>query len=101
MIHTTKYLSISTFVFLIGCLGIILNRKNILLILMSIELIFLAVNINFILFSVYLDDIIGQIFAIYILTIAAAESAVGLAILVAYYKIRNNITVEYIQLLRG
>lgn len=101
MIHTTKYLSVTTFLFLIGCLGIILNRKNILLLLMSVELIFLAVNINFVAFSVYLDDVMGQIFAVYILTIAAAESAVGLAILVAYYKIRNSIAVESIQILKG
>lgn len=101
MIHTTKYLSVTTFLFLIGCLGIILNRKNILLLLMSVELIFLAVNINFVAFSVYLDDVFGQIFAVYILTIAAAESAVGLAILVAYYKIRNSIAVENIQILKG
>lgn len=101
MIHTTKYLAVSTFLFLIGCLGIILNRKNILLILMSVEIIFLAVNINFVVFSVYLDDILGQIFTIYILTVAAAESAIGLAILVAYYKIRNSIAVENIQILKG
>lgn len=101
MIYITNYLGISTFLFLIGVLGIILNRKNILLILMSVELVFLAVNINFIVFSAYLDDLIGQIFAVYVLTVAAAESAIGLAILVAYYKIRNSIAVESIQILRG
>ena len=78
-----------------------LNRKNILIILMSVELMLLAVNINFVVFSVYLDDLIGQMFALFILTVAAAESAIGLAILVAYYKVRNSIAVESIQMLRG
>jgi NADH-quinone oxidoreductase subunit K len=68
---------------------------------MSVELLFLAVNINFIVFSVFLDDVVGQIFAVYILTVAAAESSIGLAILVAYYKIRNSIAVESIQILKG
>lgn len=101
MIYVTNYLGVSTFLFLVGVLGIILNRKNILLILMSVELIFLAVNINFIVFSVYLDDLMGQIFALYVLTVAAAESAIGLAILVIYYRIRNSIAVESIQILKG
>jgi NADH-quinone oxidoreductase subunit K len=68
---------------------------------MSVELMLLAVNINFVVFSVYLDDLIGQMFALFILTVAAAESAIGLAILVAYYKVRNSIAVESIQMLRG
>jgi len=101
MPNITNFLGISNFLFLIGVLGIILNRKNILLILMSVELLFLAVNINFIVFSVFLDDVVGQIFAVYILTVAAAESSIGLAILVAYYKIRNSIAVESIQILKG
>lgn len=101
MPNITSFLGISNFLFLIGVLGIILNRKNILLILMSVELLFLAVNINFIVFSVFLDDAVGQIFAVYILTVAAAESSIGLAILVAYYKIRNSIAVESIQILKG
>ena len=91
----------STTLFLIGVLGIVLNRKNILIILMSVELMLLAVNINFVVFSVYLDDLIGQMFALFILTVAAAESAIGLAILVAYYKVRNSIAVESIQMLKG
>ena len=69
--------------------------------LMSIELMFLAVNFNFIIFSVFLDDIIGQIFALFILTVAAAESAIGLAILVIYYRIRGTVSIEYINLLKG
>jgi len=81
--------------------GIMLNRKNIILMLMSIELMLLAVNFNFIIFSVFLDDIIGQIFALFILTVAAAESAIGLAILVIYYRIRGTVSIEYINLLKG
>ena len=78
-----------------------ISLKNILIILMSVELMLLAVNINFVVFSVYMDDLIGQMFALFILTVAAAESAIGLAILVAYYKVRNSIAVESIQMLRG
>lgn len=78
-----------------------LNRKNIILMLMSIELMLLAVNFNFIIFSVFLDDIIGQIFALFVLTVAAAESAIGLAILVIYYRIRGTVSIEYINLLKG
>jgi len=100
MVYITT-LGVSTTLFLIGVLGIVLNRKNILIILMSVELMLLAVNINFVVFSVYLDDLIGQMFALFILTVAAAESAIGLAILVAYYKVRNSIAVESIQMLKG
>lgn len=101
MFFITNFLVVSLLLFFIGALGIILNRKNILLVLMSIELMFLAVNVNFLIFSVFLDDILGQIFALYVLTIAAGESAIGLAILVAYYKIRKNISIEHIQILKG
>jgi NADH:ubiquinone oxidoreductase subunit K len=82
--------------FLIGVLGLVLNRKNILIIIISIELMLLAVNLNFIIFSLYLDDIIGQLFVLFILTIAAAESAIGLSILSSYYKIKNTIIIEKI-----
>ena len=78
-----------------------LNRKNILVMLMSIELMLLAVNLNFLVFSVYLDDLLGQLFALLILTVAAAESAIGLALLVVYYRIRGTIAVEFINLLKG
>ena len=78
-----------------------LNRKNIIIMLMSIELMLLAVNFNFIIFSVFLDDVVGQIFAFFILTIAAAESAIGLAILVIYYRVRGSVSIEYINLLKG
>ena len=94
-----KYLSVSLILFLLGIWGIFLNRKNIIIMLMSIELMLLAVNLNFVLFSVYLDDMIGQLFALLILTVAAAESAIGLAILVVYYRIRGTVAVEYINLI--
>ena len=96
-----KYLSVSIILFLLGIWGIFLNRKNIIIMLMSIELMLLAVNLNFVLFSVYLDDMIGQLFALLILTVAAAESAIGLAILVVYYRIRVTVAVEYINLIKG
>ena len=83
--------------FLIGLFGVILNRKNILIIIMSIELLLLSVNLNFVTFSVYLDDIVGQIFVIFILTIAATESAIGLAILTVLYKLKNSIQLEPIK----
>ena len=101
LIDLAKYLTIALILFLIGISGIILNRKNIIVMLMSIELMLLAVNLNFIIFSVYLDDVMGQLFAILILTVAAAESAIGLAILVVYYRVRGSVTVENIHLLRG
>ena len=101
LIDLAKFLTVALILFLIGISGIILNRKNIIVMLMSIELMLLAVNLNFIIFSVYLDDVMGQLFAILILTVAAAESAIGLAILVVYYRVRGSVTVENIHLLRG
>ena len=95
------YLSCSLILFLLGIWGIFLNRKNILIMLMSIELMLLAVNLNFLFFSVYLDDLIGQLFALLALTVAAAESAIGLALLVVYYRVRGTISVEFINLLKG
>ena len=96
-----NYLAVSMILFLLGIWGIFLNRKNIIVMLMSIELMLLAVNLNFLLFSVYLDDLIGQLFALLILTVAAAESAIGLALLVVYYRVRGKIAVEFINLLKG
>jgi NADH-quinone oxidoreductase subunit K len=90
-------LNIVIILFLVGVLGLVLNRKNILITIMSIELMLLAVNLNFVLFSIYLDDIIGQIFVLFILTIAATESAIGLAILVVYYKLKNTIRIDKIK----
>jgi len=83
--------------FLIGVLGLVLNRKNILITLMSIELMLLAINLNFVIFSIYLDDITGYVFVLFILTIAAAESAIGLAILTVYYRLKNTIQIDKIK----
>lgn len=98
---TTKFLFVAVILFLIGLSGIFLNRKNIIILLMSIELMLLAINFNFIVFSVFLDDVVGQLFALLILTVAAAESAIGLAILVIYYRIRGAIAIELINLMKG
>jgi NADH-quinone oxidoreductase subunit K len=94
-------LNIVVFLFLIGVLGLVLNRKSILITIMSIELMLLAVNLNFIIFSIYIDDIIGHIFVIFILTIAATESAIGLAILTVYYKLKNTIQMDKIKVLKS
>jgi NADH-quinone oxidoreductase subunit K len=96
-----NYLTVSMILFLLGIWGIFLNRKNIIIMLMSIELMLLAVNLNFLFFSVYLDDLVGQIFALLVLTVAAAESAIGLALLVVYYRVRGTIAVEFINLIKG
>jgi NADH-quinone oxidoreductase subunit K len=95
------YLSLSAIIFSIGVIGIFLNRKNVIIILMSIELILLAVNINLVSFSVYTQDLVGQIFTMFILTVAAAEAAVGLAIIVVYYKNKGSIHVDQINSLKG
>lgn len=100
-INITYYLCLAFFLFFIGIIGIILNKRSVLLILLCIEMILLAVNLNFIFYSTYLDDIIGQIFALYILTVAAAESAIGLALLVIYYRVHNNLSMDSINLLHG
>ena len=94
------YLNLTISLFLLGIWGIVLNRKNIIILLMSIELMLLSINLNFITFSVFLDDLMGQVFALFVLTVAAAESAIGLAILVAYYRVRNTIAVEDVSMLR-
>jgi NADH-quinone oxidoreductase subunit K len=95
------YLTVAAALFTIGVFGIFLNRKNVIVILMSIELILLAVNINFIAFSSFLGDLVGQMFALFVLTVAAAESAIGLAILVVFYRNRRTIAVEDVNLLKG
>ena len=87
--------------FLIGLIGVFITRKNIIVILMCVELMLLAVNMNFIIYSVYLDDLLGQIFALFVLTIAAAESAIGLAILVVYYRINGTIMSLFLNSLKG
>jgi len=90
-------LILTSIVFFIGLIGIVLNRKNILIIIMSIELLLLAINLNFAAFSIYLDDIIGQIFVLFILTIAATESAIGLAVITVFYRLKNSIELEPIK----
>ena len=95
------YLTLAAIIFTIGIIGIFLNRKNVIIILMSIELILLAVNINLVSFSIYLQNLVGQVFTMFILTVAAAEAAVGLAIIVIYYKNRGSINVEQINTLKG
>ena len=100
-ISLVHYLLLAVIIFVIGVIGIFLNRKNVIIILMSIELILVAVNINLVSFSIYLQDLTGQVFAMFILTVAAAEAAVGLAIIVAYYKNKGSIHVEQISSLKG
>ena len=95
------YLTLSAVVFTIGIVGIFINRKNIIIILMSIELILLSVNINLVSFSIYLQDLVGQIFTIFVLTVAAAEAAIGLAIIVIYYKNKGSIDVDKVSTLKG
>jgi NADH-quinone oxidoreductase subunit K len=95
------YLAVAAAMFTIGVFGIFLNRKNVIVILMSIELILLAVNLNFVAFSAYLHDLVGQVFALFVLTVAAAETAIGLAILVAYFRDRRSIAVEDVNLMKG
>ena len=95
------YLTIAAILFTLGVFGIFLNRKNVIIILMSIELILLAVNINLVAFSTHLGDLVGQIFALFVLAIAAAEAAIGLAIIVVYFRNRGSIAVEDVNLMKG
>jgi len=100
-IGLAHYLVVAAIVFTIGVVGIFLNRKNVIIILMSIELILLAVNINLVAFSAFLHDLVGQVFALFVLTVAAAEAAIGLAILVVYFRNRGTIEVEDVNLMKG
>ena len=100
-IGLTHYLSVGAILFVLGVLGIFINRKNVIVILMSVELMLLAVNINFVAFSAFLGDLTGQVFALFVLTVAAAEAAIGLAILVVYFRNRGTIAVEDINLMKG
>lgn len=95
------YLAVSAIIFTIGIFGIFVNRKNVVIVLMSVELILLSVNINFVAFSAHLNDLTGQVFALFILTVAAAEAAVGLAILVVYFRNRGDISVDHINMMKG
>jgi NADH-quinone oxidoreductase subunit K len=100
-IGLAHYLVVAAVLFTLGIFGIFLNRKNVIIILMSVELILLAVNINFVAFSAFLHDLVGQVFAMFVLTVAAAEAAIGLAILVCYFRNRGTIAVEDIHLMKG
>jgi NADH-quinone oxidoreductase subunit K len=95
------YLSVGAILFTLGVFGIFLNRKNVIVILMSIELMLLAVNINFVAFSAFMGDLVGQVFALFVLTVAAAEAAIGLAIVVVYYRNRGSIAVEDNSMMKG
>ena len=95
------YLAVAAILFTLGILGIFLNRKNVIIILMSVVLVLLSVNINLVSFSSFLNDIVGQVFALLVLTVAAAEAAIGLAILVVYFRNRGSIAVEDINLMKG
>ena len=101
IIDLVKYLTVAMGLFVLGIWGIFLNRKNITVMFMSIELMLLAVNLNFVIFSVYLDDLLGQVFSIFILTVAAAESAIGLSILVIYSRIKGSLAIDFIHLMKG
>jgi NADH-quinone oxidoreductase subunit K len=101
MIGLGHYLVVGAILFVLGVLGIFLNRKNVIVILMAIELILLAVNINLVAFSAFLGDMVGQVFAMFVLTVAAAEAAIGLAILVIYFRNRGTIAVDDVNQMRG
>ena len=100
-IGLTHYLTVAAILFTLGVFGIFLNRKNVIVILISLELMLLAVNINFVAFSVFLNDMVGQVFAMLVLTVAAAEAAIGLAILVVYFRNRGSIAVEDVNVMKG
>ncbi|KAA9009727.1 NADH-quinone oxidoreductase subunit NuoK [Histidinibacterium aquaticum] len=101
MIGLEHYLTVAAALFVIGIFGLFLNRKNVIILLMSIELMLLSVNINFVAFSSYLEDLTGQVFTLFVLTVAAAEAAIGLAILVCFFRNRGTIDVEDINVMRG
>ena len=100
-IGLSHYLTVAAILFSIGIFGVFINRKNVIVILMSVELILLAVNINLVAFSAFLGDLVGQIFALIVLTVAAAEASIGLAILVVFYRNRGSIAVEDVNMMRG
>ena len=100
-IGLSHYLTVAAILFTLGIFGIFLNRKNVIVILMSVELMLLAVNINLVAFSAELNDLVGQVFAMFVLTVAAAEAAIGLAILMVYFRNRGSIAVEDINIMKG
>ena len=101
MIALLNQLTIATTLFLLGIWGLVLNRKNIIIMLMSIELMLLAINLSLIAYGVHIDDVVGQMLALFVITVAAAESAIGLAILVSYFRVRGTIAVEHVRLMKG
>ena len=101
MIGLEHYLTVSAALFVVGVFGLFLNRKNVIILLMSIELMLLAVNINFVAFSSYMGDLVGQVFTLFVLTVAAAEAAIGLAILVCFFRNRGTIYVEDVNVMKG
>jgi|TARA_B100000674_G_scaffold488768_1_gene501467 NADH-quinone oxidoreductase subunit K len=101
MIALLNQLTIATTLFLLGIWGLVLNRKNIIIMLMSIELMLLAINLSLIAYGVHIDDVVGQMLALFVITVAAAESAIGLAILVAYFRVRGTIGVEFVRLMKN
>jgi NADH-quinone oxidoreductase subunit K len=101
VINLNFFLIVSVFLFFIGLIGFFVNRKNILLLLLALEIMLLSVNFNFVIFSVFLDDLLGQLFMLIVLTIAAAESALGLAILIVYYRVRGGVALDTVQILRS
>ena len=101
MVALENYLVVSAILLVIGVFGIFLNRKNVIIVLMSLELILAAVNINFVAFSVFLGDLVGQVFTMFILTVAAAEASIGLAILVCFYRLRSSILVDEATTMKG
>ena len=100
-IGLSHYLTVAAILFTLGIFGIFLNRKNVIVILMSVELMLLAVNINLVAFSAFHNDLVGQVFALIVLTVAAAEAAIGLAVLVVYFRNRGSIAVEDVNLMKG
>lgn len=96
-----KYLIISSFLFSVGVMGLFLTKRHIILLLLSIEMIFLAINYNFLVFSVFLDDLLGQYYALCVITVAASESAIGLSIIVIFYRLRGGISLDLISLLKS
>ena len=101
MITLEHYLTVAAMLFVIGIFGLFLNRKNVIILLMSIELMLLSVNINLVAFSSYMNDVVGQVFTLFVLTVAAAEAAIGLAILVSFFRIRGTIAVEDVNVMKG
>jgi len=96
-----KYLLISAFLFLVGVMGLFFTRKHIILLIICIEIIFLSINYNFLVFSIFFDDLVGQFYTLCVITVAAAESAIGLAILVIFFRLRGGISIDLISLLKG